>query len=322
MIRLKPGNLIALSTRMDPPGVRYERVDLGETDLASGAHVERWETKKTVADPAEYERATTTRSKIRSLIRGACIYYPNFGVFICPDDQMEDLDKAVAESEALVDSQEWVTCKPRFWVLRGKLAESSREAVQAIRAEIGGLLEQLQRAAKVGDVKQLRDLATQARQLKGTLAPDTDGPVNAIDQAIAAARSLAREIVSKVEKGGERLAAVLTEQKLQPIAAARTAFMLDEPEPAPQTEELVAGDTFAVLEDDDEPVDPAVLKALRAEAQGRLGIPVEVEPEVDEELITAAPSGLFGPVTDTPTPEALAFAEQLITQHATKGGAA
>lgn len=314
MLKLKPGSLVALSTRKDPPGVVYQRADLGEKDLPGGAHEEKWQTTKVVSDPEEFRKAQEIQNKVRSLIRGATVYYPNFGVFICPDEDLPELDAAQTEAAQLVEAfnAEANTVKVQFSLLRGKIADSSKEAIQAVKGELAALLGMLQAAAKAGDVKGLRAAASEAVGLAKALAEDAPA-TGALAEAVKTARALAREMVEKVKQGAANLEDAVVEQRLAPIAAARAAFLAVDVEELPDCMGDEMGRWMASAEPepgvhsaaeieqehealgDEPPADPSVLAALRAEAKARLGIPLEE----GEEVAFVAPSKVTAePVED------------------------
>ena len=93
---LRPGLLVALSTRVSG-NVTYTRRDI-ETGrvVANGAVVSKWETERTVTNPEEAEAASKARGKCRTLISSVCTQ-SEFGL-LCPEDDAGKLDRAIAEA--------------------------------------------------------------------------------------------------------------------------------------------------------------------------------------------------------------------------------
>jgi len=89
---LRPGLLVALSTRVSG-NVTYTRRDI-ETGrvVANGAVVSKWETERTVTNAEEADAASKARGKCRTLISSVCAQ-SEFGL-LCPEDDAGKLDRA------------------------------------------------------------------------------------------------------------------------------------------------------------------------------------------------------------------------------------
>ncbi len=226
---LKPGLLVALATRVDG-GVNYKRVDLDQEHTTDdGSKMARWETTRTIEDPAEFDRATKLRGKCRSLITAVCSA-SDFGL-LCPSSKEPELDAAMVEATRLADDFNRGSARSRVsvYVLKGRIAQDDAEAVRAINGEVRELLSSMERGIAAADPVSIREAATRARKLGGMLTDDAAGKVNA---AIEQAREAARSIVKRVEKSGELAATVVAECKLDAIASARFAFLdLEESKP-------------------------------------------------------------------------------------------
>lgn len=237
MLKIAPCYLVALSTRVDG-GREYHRTEIQApaVDL-TGTERAAWETRRTVYDAAEYKAAEEVRGKGRALIRGVCAITP-FGL-TCEVERKALLDQRMAEAVALADAFNAGAkhCRVKFTALCGKVAESSAEAVAAVRQEIGALLAQLQAATEAGDVESIRDVARRATQASRLLEQNTEAR-GSLKAAIETARGVARKIVQKVEKDAEDIGAVLGAMNLSPIAAARMIFDPEE-EPAADAAELM-----------------------------------------------------------------------------------
>ena len=249
-LQLAPGYLVGLSMGVDG-GVTYERIELGAALDPNGAEIIRYQTTRITPDPEEFKAATQVRLKARGLVRSACTPTP-FGL-VCPKDDLPKVEQAIATGKEAVDAFNATakTCKVRMAYLLGEIAKSESEAVASVRAEIQALLQDLEAATQEGDVKGIRDICDKASSMSKMLAQKTEGR-DALSKAIAASRKVAREVVKRVQKQGEALAAVLEQANVSPIAVARFAFS-DEAEDMSPSEQLPEVDLgrFADLEDAD-----------------------------------------------------------------------
>lgn len=221
---IRPGLLVSLKTSIRG-NVSYQKVDLDASTQKEGDEVKsvtRWETTREIADMKEHEAATVTRSRVRSLIVSACCH-SSFGL-LCPEGSEQRLQEAIAEAQAVADKFNSTARHSRVecYVLAGRVADSDEQAARAIGAEVRGLLEAMQAAVVAADPAAIRSAATQARVIAGMLAPDTQAKVNA---AIAEVRSVATEIVRRVEKAGESAASVVEGLKLEALHGARFAVL-------------------------------------------------------------------------------------------------
>lgn len=245
---LRPGILVALSTRVEG-GVYYSRRDIADGVDENGQEISRWETERVIEDPAEYEAASKARSKCRSLIGKACSH-TSFGL-LCPSASEGELDEAVSAAREVATKFNEGAKHSRVYVyvLKGRIAETDEEATRAIASEVRGLLNEMQEGIRSVDPGKIRDAADRARKLGAVLGK---GQAAAVERAVETARKAAREIVRRVEKGGEDAALVLEEIATKPIDTARFAFLDvdDVAEPTPTGEELPAIDLqrFAELE--------------------------------------------------------------------------
>jgi hypothetical protein len=93
---LRPGLLVSLNTRVQG-NVSYRKAIIEEEHITDeGTQMARWETERTVLDPAEAETAKKVRGKARSLITGVCAASA-FGL-LCRLDRQGDLEDAIAEA--------------------------------------------------------------------------------------------------------------------------------------------------------------------------------------------------------------------------------
>lgn len=213
---IRPGILVALRTTVSG-GVHYERVDIEDK-----RNVKRWETTRIMSDPTEHERAVKVRSKARTLIVRVCAQ-TNFGL-LCRAEQEDELADAIEEARRLVDEFNATACYTsiRISVLKGRVAETDTEAVRAIVGEISSLIDRMREGIEKADVATIRDAANRARATASML---DDSQQSKIENAIAAARKAAREIVKRVEKGGEKIVKVVEQLDTGAITAARMSFL-------------------------------------------------------------------------------------------------
>jgi len=215
---LRPGLLVSLSTSIRG-NVRYQKIELENAHLADdGTQRARWETTRTVADPDEHVRATKLRSRVRCLITGACAQSA-FGL-LCPEDKADQLKAAVAEARQLVaefnaeSSMTYMSVN----VLYGRVEQDDVEAVRSITGEVRSLLEEMERGAKLLDVKMIRDACNKARDVGDMLTPEAQARV---ESAIEVARAAARQIV----KSGEEAAFEVDRAVIEKIDSARVSFL-------------------------------------------------------------------------------------------------
>lgn len=233
---LRPGLLVALSTRLKG-NVNYERRDTDPEHIdPSGAKVASWETTREISDPVEWERAVKARSAARSAVVAACAQ-SSFAL-LCASANESRLESAIAEARDIAQAFNDSAKQTRLevYILVGKVAQDDVEAAKAISAEVRELLEAMKSGIAAADPQAIRDAANRAKQLGEVLSPDVAGKVSA---AIVEARRAARLIVARVEKAGDKAADVLKECTVRAIETARFAF-LDTDETAPMKEATAA----------------------------------------------------------------------------------
>lgn len=234
-VSLRPGLLIALSTRMSG-GVEYRRVDLEANTVDTGSRVERWETTKVVADPAEHERAVKIRGKASNLIRGACTR-SDFGL-LCPSANEAALDARIQEARELVAefNRNASTISIGVYVLKGRIAESDNEAARAILSEMRELLSAMRQGIRMGDVAAVREAASQAKRVAAML---DEGTQRTIENAVDEAREVARKMTKLEDAGRDAVTSYGASVPFTALDEARFAF-LDTEEPAAPVAAAVA----------------------------------------------------------------------------------
>lgn len=223
---IRPGLLVSFKTTVRG-GVTYDKREIeAEHSVDTGALVARWETTREIADPAEHEAAISTRSKIRVvLLRHCCV--SSFG-YLCPEPNEARLAEAIEEAQRLADEHNGKARSTRveFGLIMGRIADSDEQAVRAIGGEVRDLIEAMERGVRAADPDAIREAANRARAVAGMLSPDAQRKVS---DAIKEVRSIAREIVRRVEKAGETAAQVVDGVKLDALTAARFAVLDIEP---------------------------------------------------------------------------------------------
>ena len=260
---IRPGALVGLKTAIRG-NVRYEKVDLEAAHATTeGTQRARWETTREIRDPAEYERAVQTRSRIRTLVTRQCCH-TSFGL-LCPDSNEGALQEAIAEADALAaEFNRTAVCSAiEFRVLVGRVANSDEQAARAIGSEVRDLLRATEAAVQQADPGAIREAANRARVLSAMLAPEASAAVGA---AVEEARAAARAIVRRVEKAGEVAASVVEELSLTKLRAARFA-VLDLMESEAESSDAAAPGVGAVPGIDFEPAAPTVADSA-ADAEG------------------------------------------------------
>jgi hypothetical protein len=243
-LSIRPGLLIALRSTVRG-GVNYTRVDL-ESDKED---VVRWETARTITDPKEHALAQKARSNAVAQIRGICVP-TSFGL-LCPADREAELDAGFARAIEIRDGHnaEAKTTVVELHMLKGRIAATDEQAVGAINAELSVLINELQEGVTKLSPETIRAAATRARELSAMLSPERE---KIVTEAVTAARLNAREIVRRIDKGGEEAAVVLMDMRRGAIERARVTFLDLEETPAQAALVLpaVAVQRFADVADD------------------------------------------------------------------------
>jgi len=222
---IRPGLLVGLKTQVRG-GVHYDRRDLEESQ--DGAE-KRWETLRTIEDPAEHEAAGKVRQQACSTIRRVCAA-TSFGL-LCPDDKEAELDAAIASARRMASAHNLgaSTTEVRVFVLKGRVASSDAEAARAIAADMAELIATMQTGIRSMDPAAIRDAAARARVAAAMLG---DAEKGRVERAVDVARKAARTIVRRIEKAHEDVALVMRElesEAIQPLRMTYLDFCNDEP---------------------------------------------------------------------------------------------
>lgn len=219
---LRPGLLVSLKTSA-VGNVQYRKQTIEEAHITdAGEQLARWETTRTINDPAEHAAAAKARTLAGDIIRGVCVKTA-FGL-LCPEDKADKLEEAVAKSRRVAEEFNATAKLSRVavYIITGRIAPDDVEAVRAINSEVRDLLQDMETGLRNLDVKTVRDAANRARNLGGMLSPAAS---DRIQSAIEIARASARKIV----KAGEQAAGEVDLAAIKTLEQARTAFLdLDE----------------------------------------------------------------------------------------------
>ena len=215
---LRPGLLVSLKTSLKG-NVKYSTNTL-EYDhyKEDGSRLARWETERTVTDPAEHEAGIKARSLARSKIQCVCANSA-FGL-LCPESKAAELEAAVREARYIVNQFNATAqlTQLTFNIIAGKVAPDDVEAIKAINSEMSDLLAAMAEGLANLDVQKVRDAANKARSVGAML---TDSAKAEVQAAIDVARKTARQIVLASEEG----TAEIDRASIRKVLEARTGFL-------------------------------------------------------------------------------------------------
>lgn len=213
---LRPGRLVSLKTSTRG-NVTYVKSEIEQETTEAGTSKKKWETTRTIVDAVEHEAAEKTRSQAWRAVASVCVKTA-FGL-LCPEANIEGLDKAVVEARKLVDAFNATASLSRvsIFVITGKVSPDDVEALKAINSEVRDLMEDMQRGMRELDVKAVREAATKAKEVGGMLSADYEAKVQI---AVEAARSVAKKIVAD---GKDQ--STVDQFAINKITEMRTAFL-------------------------------------------------------------------------------------------------
>jgi hypothetical protein len=217
---IRPGMLVGLKTRIQG-GVTYSTSE--ESLERDGCEEDKtWRTLRHVEDVEELASATEVRNKAGSLIRLVCIPTP-FGL-VCPKERRTELGERITDAQKRIQehNKTAVHTKIDLYVIQGEIADNDKQAVLAILSEVRDALDEMKRGVETVNVKTIRDAALKAKNIGQMLPKDQEERVS---KAVAAARSAARLIAKRIEKGGELASIVLKEISMKPIDDLRFSFL-------------------------------------------------------------------------------------------------
>lgn len=215
---LRPGLLVSLRTSVTGNVSYDKRIIEADHVTADGEARAKWETVRTITDPAEHERAEKARSAASAKIRAVCARSA-FGL-LCPESDSDDLAAAMREARAIADEFNASAALSRVsvYIIAGRIAADDVEAVKAINSEISELLADMAQGVQNLDAEAIRAAANKAKNVGAMLPAEASARVQV---AIEAARSAARQIV----KAGEQASSQVDQRAIRKITEARTAFL-------------------------------------------------------------------------------------------------
>jgi hypothetical protein len=221
---IRPGLLVALKTSVSG-NVHYHKQDKGVT-IEGDAEVLRWETERTIKDPAEYKAASQVRMKARRAITDTCAK-SSFGL-LCAESNASKLAEGIAKAHKMADAFNAKAKVTRVIVnvIAGRVAADDVEATKAINGEVRELLEAMQNGVKTMNVEAIRDAAKRAKKISSIVAAGAS-------EQLKVAIDTAREAAKKLVKAGETAARQVDKEALEVLKTSRTAFLdIDVEEPA------------------------------------------------------------------------------------------
>ena len=217
---IKPGYLVSVKTSRQG-GVKYLHADKSKQFDSDRREIARWETTRVIDDVSEFDRAANEQLGANYLIAKCCIRTP-FG-YVCPEENIVKLNEAIEAAHQKIDAFNKSATHTTLYVrvLKGKIAANDTEAFKAITGEIRELATKISAAITTADIKQIREAASMAKSMGKMLDVKLQSDVNVV---VKAARAAAR-LVTKLEKKGEKIEAVLFEEFKSPIDKLSKAFL-------------------------------------------------------------------------------------------------
>jgi hypothetical protein len=213
---LRPGFLVSLKTSLRG-NVHYER-----TDIADEGAVQEWNTKRTIEDPEEHDRAKKARAKASAAVRRVCSLSA-FGL-LCPEVDKEKLEAAVAEARKIVDefNEGAQLSRVAVFVLTGRVMPDDVEAVRAINSEIRELLAEMSTGVENGNTDAIREAASRVKGIGEMLSTEAQTKV---EMAVKTARDAAKAIVRERDREGTQGTVFVDKSAIKRINELRTAFL-------------------------------------------------------------------------------------------------
>lgn len=218
---IRPGLLVSLKTTLRG-GVAYAKRTIEAEHQEGASSIAAWETTRVISDAAEHASAVVARSKARSLVTSVCC--PSSFGLLCPQVREDALAAAIEEAFAVADAHNKIAGYTRLdvYVISGRIADNDEQAARAIGSEVRDLIAAMEQGVRSASPEVIREAANKARAISGMLSPEAAAKVSA---AIKEVRSVAREIVRRVEKAGEQAASVVEGLKLEALDSARFAVL-------------------------------------------------------------------------------------------------
>jgi hypothetical protein len=210
--------LVTLKTK-NVGNVRYDKDTIEYAHLtASGAERSVVETTKTIADPAEQDRAEKVRDRAKDHIRGLCTRSEHG--LMCPLKDKAELEMRIEEAREWVADFNATAVRNhvKFNVICTEIQQDDVAATKAIFSDIEEFLDEAaQRLAEL-DVKKVRDIMDKAVNYNQVLDGQSS---DTLDLVIRTARAACTRIV----KAGNEVASEMERNTVRLIRSARTQFL-------------------------------------------------------------------------------------------------
>jgi hypothetical protein len=195
------GLSLALTVRISG-GVEYKREEKRTRTVATGAKVEKWETEKTTANPAEWEAAVALRGDVRHTITRLCARTPLGDLLLIPPTRETDVRAALDAARARINAHN-ASASAHHLVMGCVLLRFVPEdewTARSIRGEIFAVLTRMDSGIGNADAEAIREAADAAKRIGPMLTPEA---AVALEQAVEQARRAAREITRRLKAGEE-----------------------------------------------------------------------------------------------------------------------
>ena len=205
----RAGLAVDLTVRISG-GVEYKRTEKRAPRKVGTAVIEEWETEKTVANAAEWEKAVALRGDLRHSISRLCARTPLGDLLLIPPDRETDVRAALDAARSKVDAHN-ASASAHHLVMGCVLLRFVPEdewTARSIRGEIFAVLTRMDQGIGNADAEAIREAADAAKRVLPMLT-SIAAPV--LEQAVEEARRAAREITRRIGKGGESAEAVIGE---------------------------------------------------------------------------------------------------------------
>jgi hypothetical protein len=218
IMRMKPGVQVILSTKIRG-GTEYTKETLEyPTRQIDGAMESEWITRKRIEDPDEWERASKTRDKARSLIGSVCA--KTEGGLLCPLENKAELIERIDEAKQLVGAfnQTAVYSHVKLHVYPLEVRADDVEATRAIFSEIEEFMADMAEGMAELDTKKVRAICDKAVNLNRML----DGEAS---EKLELVVKVARAACTRIVKAGGEIGGEMERNTIRLIKSARTQFL-------------------------------------------------------------------------------------------------
>jgi hypothetical protein len=214
---IMPGIMVALTIRTRG-NVNYSKVDLENNRTEAGEARARWETTRTIADPAEFEKAQKTRSAARALISAKCSR-TTFGLIALKSREAE-LEETVGAALALIRdfNEEARMTRLELSVMYGQIAADDEKAIKAMNSEMRDIIDDMEAAVRNIDAEAIRKAAIAAKSAAKMLNPE-------VAARVQSAIAVGREFATRISAAANVAAVTVDTIALEALSTARASFL-------------------------------------------------------------------------------------------------